>query len=189
MFQRGTNKLRALFFTSPGKSVPFTPKASVHTPSYTLRGSSVLRPHVPVTPRHPRCHLRLRCTPELWLCGVNVPVDHCLMRGKYSPSEHSSPTSYHCRCLLLVSVSKKSWQGLIDLFADLTKICKQSWFPGPRLREPHDLFAIYLPFTGRENFLEEFHNIRVPGELGVIYCNRVLKPLTRTGNILSKHAR
>lgn len=34
--------------------------------------------------------------------------------------------------------------------------------------EPRDLSAIYLPYADRENFLEYFPNIRVPGEPGAI---------------------
>lgn len=40
-----------------------------------------------------------------------------------------------------------------------------------------NLSSIYKP----GNFLEGSYTIRVPGELKVIYCNRVLKPLTRSG--------
>ena len=41
--------------------------------------------------------------------------------------------------------------------------------------------ADYLPNPARENFPEGFHNMRVPGAVEVIYCNRVLKPLRLTG--------
>jgi hypothetical protein len=37
--------------------------------------------------------------------------------------------------------------------------------------------ANYLPSPVRENFLEAFHTLCVPGELGAIYYNRVVKPL------------
>jgi hypothetical protein len=50
--------------------------------------------------------------------------------------------------------------------------------------------ADYFPCTARKKILEEFHNIHAPGELEVIYSNRVVKPLTRTGtfraNVLAK---